>query len=192
MRDFNDDALQQRGRVLEDAFFAKRDRELVEAIKRKLTAEDNERALAAAIGINNEEAVKTIARLHTGVEVIAATALLPLVEVAWCDGDVSPQEQAAVLKGAAEMGVAEQSPLYQMLQGWLDRRPTREAVAAWKEYVRALCATLDVETKNKLKSGVLGRAEGVAQAAGGILGFGKKVSPSERACLDELAAAFSD
>lgn len=190
MREYEPDALHQRGKSLEDAYFAERDRQLAEAIKRQLTAEEMQQALVAAIGVSDEAALKSVARLPTGIEVMAATALLPLVEVAWCDGNVSSQEQAAVLQGAVEMGIAEKSPLHQFLQNWLDRRPTREAVAAWKDYVRALGATLDPEAKAKVKQGILGRAEAVAKAAGGILGFGKKISPAEQACLDDLAAAF--
>lgn len=190
MNEFEADALHQRGRSLEDAFFAERDRQLAAAIQRQLTAEDTQHALAAAMGIADPDALKAVARLQTGIEVMAATALLPLVEVAWCDGDVSAQEKAAVLKGAVEMGVAEKSPLYQMLQSWLDRRPSREAVAAWKEYVQALRATLDSENRARLRQGIMGRAEGVAKAAGGILGLGNKVSAAERACLDDLATAF--
>ena len=43
---------------------------------------------------------------------------------------------------------------------------------------------------NDLKSDLLGRARTVAEAAGGILGLGSKVSKSEQAMLEELAHAF--
>ena len=64
-------------------------------------------------------------------------------------------------------------------------------MAAWKEYVRALGATLDAESQARLRQGIMGRAEGVAKAAGGILGLGNKVSVAEQACLDDLATAFA-
>jgi len=185
------DALKTRGRALEDAFFAKRDRELAAAIQRQMTAEESERTLANIIGMADKLAFKEIAKAEADVSVLAAMALLPLVEVAWCDGDVSPKEQEAILKGAEGIGVAQGSPVHQFLHNWIQQRPSPKALAAWNDYVRAICATLDPETTAKLKQAIIGRAEKIAQAAGGILGLGNKVSPAERACLDELAKAFA-
>jgi len=184
------DSLHDRGRALEEAFFAERDRHLVEKLKRKLTAEETERVLAAAIGIADELTLKAVTKVEAGVQVLAAMALLPMVEVAWCDGDVSAKEREAILKAAVELEITVDSPAYQLLKGWLENRPKMGAVVAWKDYVRAICATLEAPTVFKLKQGVIGRAEKVAQAAGGILGLGSKVSAAEQKCLDDLAKAF--
>ncbi|MEX2026984.1 MAG: hypothetical protein WEH44_06775 [Pirellulaceae bacterium] len=184
------DSLHDRGRALEEAFFAERDRQLVEKLKRKLTAEETERVLAAAIGIADEMTLKAVTKVEGGVQVLAAMALLPMVEVAWCDGDVSAQERDAILKAAVEMDITADSVAYQVLKGWLENKPALGAVVAWKDYVRAICATLAPATIFKLKQGVIGRAEKVALAAGGFLGMGNKVSAAERKCLDELAKAF--
>jgi hypothetical protein len=185
------DALHARGRSLEDAFFAERDRRLMEALRRRLNAEESEQVLAAAVGISDKLALRAITKVEAGLTVLTALALLPPVEVAWCDGDVSTKEKDAVLKAAAEVGVEVDTPTYQLLQNWLAQRPSPEAIEKWKEYVRAICATLDKETVAKLKEGVIGRAEKIALAAGGILGFGSKISTQERACLDDLGQAFS-
>lgn len=184
------DSLHDRGRALEEAFFAERDRQLVEKLKRKLSAEETERVLAAAIGIADELTLKAVTKVEAGVQVLAAMALLPMVEVAWCDGDVSPPEREAILKAAVEMEITVDSAAYKLLKGWLENKPALGAVVAWKNYVQAICATLDPTTIFKLKQGVIGRAEKVAKAAGGILGMGNKVSAVEQKCLDDLAKAF--
>lgn len=184
------DSLHSRGRALEEAFFHERDRELVEQLRRKLTAEETERVLATAIGIADELTLKAVTKVEAGVQVLAAMALLPLVEVAWCDGTVEAAERAAVLRAAAEMEISPDSPVHAFLANWLENRPTPEAMAAWKNYVRAICSTLEPATIAKLKTGVIGRAEKVARAVGGILGFGSKISAQEKACLDDLASSF--
>jgi hypothetical protein len=184
------DSIHDRGRALEEAFFAERDRQLVEKLKRKLTADETERVLAAAIGIADELTLKAVTKVEAGVQVLAAMALLPMVQVAWCDGDVSSQERDAILKAAVEMEITADSPVYKVLKGWLENKPALGALVAWKNYVRAICATLEPITIFKLKQAVIGRAEKVASAAGGILGLGNKVSAAERACLDDLAKAF--
>lgn len=184
------DSLHDRGRALEEAFFAERDRQLVEKLKRKLTAEETARVLAAALGIADELTLQAIIKVESGVHVLTAMALLPLVEVAWCDGEVSAAEREAVLKAAVEMQVTTDSIPYQLLKGWLEHRLALGAVVAWKDYVRAICATLEPMTVFKLKHGIMGRAEKVAQAAGGFLGLGNKISSAEQKCLDDLAKVF--
>ena len=188
--EFDHDALHARGKSLEDAFFHERDRQLIAALERKYTAEETEKLLAAATGIADKVALQEVTRVQAGVQVLAAMVLLPLVEVAWCDGDVSANEKQAILKAADGLGIGVDSHAYQLLNTWLDKRPSADALSKWKEYVRAICANLSADTVSKLKQGVVDRAEKIALAAGGFLGFGSKVSAAERAKLDELAAAF--
>ena len=66
------------------------------------------------------------------------------------------------------------------------------ALATWKDYVRALAETMSAEDRRFFKGRVLDRARGVAEAAGGFLGIGSKVSAPEQKVLDELASAFPD
>lgn len=184
------DSLQSRGKSLEDAFFFERDRQLVEALERKHAAEETESLLASATGIADKVALKEVTDVQAGVQVLAAMALLPLVEVAWCDGDVAEREKNAILKAADDMGIGADSQAYRLLASWLEKRPSADALAKWKDYVAAICATLNKETVLKLKQGVIGRTDSIAKAAGGILGMGNKISSVEQEKLDELAKAF--
>jgi hypothetical protein len=184
------DSLHSRGKALEDAYFAQRDRELAAKLKSRLDADEMKRLLHYSVGLTDELADKGFAHLTSGLEVVAAMALLPMVEVAWCDGTVSPEEKGAVLRGAAEMGLGDDSPLQQFLQNWLDHRPSPAALEAWKSYVRAFVGMVDPAHAATARQDIIGRAEKVARAAGGFLGFGNKISAAEQACLDELARAF--
>lgn len=184
------DSLHSRGRAFEEAYFHQKDEELLKALQRRMSAEEAERVLQKAIGIADEMSIQAVTRLDAGVQVLTAMALLPLIEVAWCDGDVSAEERRAILKAATEFQLEDGSTIHKLLEQWLERRPTPESLAAWKHYVQAICATLEPASVAKLKEGVIGRAEKIAKAAGGILGFGSKVSGAEQACLDELAKSF--
>ncbi|MEE8451848.1 MAG: hypothetical protein V3R99_08035, partial [Thermoguttaceae bacterium] len=68
--------------------------------------------------------------------------------------------------------------------------PDAQLLAAWKDYVATLSQTLGESAKVALKADLLGRARAVAETAGGLLGFGNKVSKSEQDALDELEEAF--
>lgn len=184
------DSLHSRGKALEDAYFAARDRELASRLKHRLNAEEMQKLLHYSVGLTSELADQGFAHLQSGLEVIAAMALLPMVEVAWCDGTVSPEEKAAVLRGAAEMGMGDDSPLQQFLQNWLDHRPSPAALEAWKSYVQAFVGMVEPFHAETTRQNIIGRAEKVALAAGGFLGFGNRISAAEQACLDDLAQAF--
>lgn len=184
------DSLHSRGRALEESYFHERDRQLLDELKRRFSTEQAEKMLEKAIGIADELSLRAVTRTEAGVQVLTAMALLPLIEVAWCDGEVSTEERHAILRAATEFQIEADSTVYKLLQSWLMRRPSPESIAAWKEYVKAICGTLEPETIAKMKAGVLGRAEKIAKAAGGFLGFGSKISPAEQACLDDLSKSF--
>jgi hypothetical protein len=184
-----EDALHKRGRVLEDLFFAERDRQLMETLKRRVTAEEAERVLAAATGVQEEIAIRELSSL-SAPHFLAVLGIFPLVAVAWCDREVAAAERKAILAAMHEMGAEAGSPSHQLLDRWLETRPADNAEELWRDYTRAVCQTLDPETVAKLKKSVMGRARKIALAAGGILGIGYKISTEEQACLDRLSAAF--
>ena len=75
------------------------------------------------------------------------------------------------------------------LESWLARKPDAALVAAWKGFVKQLAAELAPDARRALRNDVLGRAERVAEAAGGILGAAA-ISGKERDKLYELDHAF--
>lgn len=185
-----EESLAELARHLEDEFFSERDVELIEAIHQSLAASELEHKLAELLGISDPDALAGLSHLGVGIEVMAAAALLPMIETAWCDGDVAPPEKQAIMQAADEMEIARDTPMHQLLDNWLEHRPSRAAVEAWKKYVAALCLTLTPTVVFNLRRAIIGRAEKVASAAGGILGFGSKISTAERHCLDDLTKAF--
>jgi hypothetical protein len=181
--------LDDRKRALE-AYFDQQDRELIAKMRQKLAAQEREVELAAATGITDKMILSDLGKSDADIGAIAALGLIPLVEVAWADGRISPGESTAALKAAASMGVPEGSQAYALLEKWLANRPSHGAVAAWKEYVKALAKSWGRDRTRHIQKAIIGRATSVAQSAGGILGLGAKVSAKEQAVLDELDSAF--
>jgi hypothetical protein len=56
--------------------------------------------------------------------------------------------------------------------------------------VQQLCAQIPPAEQHALRDELIGRARHVAEAAGGFLGLGNKVSSAEEAVLEKLAGAF--
>jgi hypothetical protein len=182
--------MDDRRSALEEAFFAEQDA----ALRRRLREADAERskkeALSAASGITDGAVLERLAALGIAGDTVAALSLVPLVAVAWADGAIDGRERGAVLAGAAEVGVGRQDVSHQLLDRWLAERPPPGLLAAWTDYARAVSATMDDEAKRALRAQLLGRTRKVAEAAGGVLGIGRKVSDAEEAVLRSLESAF--
>jgi hypothetical protein len=182
--------LRDREQALEEHFFARENEKLKERLRELRERDEAREALANLSGIRDTAVLDSLFDAGLRPQTWAALSIVPLVEVAWASGRVEPRERRAVLAAADAHGVAAGSPSHALLENWLARRPDGRLLAAWGEYIVALCAQLDPAHRRALRDEVLGRARAVAEAAGGFLGLGNKVSSEEKVVLDELAKAF--
>lgn len=182
--------LRDRGKSLEDEFFRREDQRLIKKLEQIRAAQTNREALAKAAGIGNPDVVEKLLQLGVKAETVAALALVPLVEVAWADGELDRRERGAILDRARESGLAAGSVEHALLEAWLDRRPDPKLLTAWTHLVRGVSDQLGREESARLKANLLDRARAVATASGGVLGVGSKVSSAEAAMLLQLEGAF--
>jgi hypothetical protein len=185
-----DEFLGDRKKALEDSFFAKENAKLVERLRAEKEKTSAREGLAQVTGISDAAVVQKLVDLGIKPETWAAVSLLPLIEVAWADGNVDDKERRAVLAAAEANGIAAGSPSSELLENWLVERPDSQMLEAWGGSIATLCAALDEREKQALKAEVVGRARTVAEAAGGILGLGNKVSAEEAEVLSRLERAF--
>ena len=175
---------------LEEKFFRERDAELIRAMRERTATMERRKALTEASGIEHEELLDQLHQLEISAETLAALSLVPLVAVAWADGHLDEKEREAVLASATQVGLEAGHPGYELLEAWLKQKPEKQLASVWYDYISALCEILSPQAKAELQEDLLGRTRTVAEAAGGLLGFGSKISKAEQAVLDELARAF--
>ena len=178
--------LGDRRKALEESFFSKENEKLRKALREKEAIKEKEHALSEISGIRDEAVLRHLVTLNIGADTLTALTLVPLVQVAWADGDVDANERAAILEAAEEVGIHKGSPSADLLKEWLKFKPDREILKAWKEYVEALSSALSPEESKRLRAALLTLSRSVAEASGGVLGFGGKISKAEREVLDEL------
>jgi uncharacterized tellurite resistance protein B-like protein len=186
------DAFEARRKSLEETFFAKREKSLVEKLRRTLEQEQPRETLRDLTGIQDEGVIDTLVSLHVDRDTLAAFALYPLVEVAWADGQVDEAERDAFLRAAAEHGLSADSPGHQALREFLKETPREEARRAWYAWATSLRDRLSPDERRKLRTGLVARARSVAEASGGILGLGRRVSAAEAAVITKIEDAFAD
>ena len=185
------DALGDRRKELEEGFFAKQNQQLLEKLKADKEKVQSKAGIRELTGISADEVLELLVRLNLNQETMSALALFPLIEVAWADGAVDEKETAAVLDAAHASGVLKGSSSHTLIEGWLKLKPPETLHVAWYNYVRALVGSIKPEDKALLKNELLGKARTVAEASGGILGMGSKVSKAEHEMLTKLEQAFS-
>jgi len=182
--------LRARGEVLVEEFYRWRAPEPVEVqvgdSEPKLSPELIRRGeLALASGISDEAMLRILLDLDVETSVLTALSLVPLVEVAWADGKMDPEERTAILEASADQGIAPGTSAHDLLASWLDHLPRPELFEAWRSYIEAVLEPLTPGEREELRVGLVERARRVAEAAGGILGLGA-ISGSERLVLARL------
>lgn len=182
------DFLNERKNALENQFFARQEQENIEKLRRKNAGKARHQALKDASGITNDGVIASLDSAGIGPETLAALSLIPLVIVAWADGKLDEGERQAIERAANEANTA--GSAHTMLQSWLSAPPDAILLDTWKEYIGAVQANLSTEARAELRQNLVGGARVVAEAAGGFLGFGNKISDSEAKVLDELDACF--
>jgi hypothetical protein len=174
---------------LEDAFFLAQDSVLIARLRALQKMQESKDALAAVSGIGNDAILTRLVELDVRPETLAALAAVPLIEVAWADGEIDEQEREAVLTHANGRGIRPGSIEHELLERWLRHRPDAVLLDAWKAYLAGLCERLEENELELLKAELLHATKTVAQAAGGFLGLGS-ISPSEQDMLERLTESF--
>jgi hypothetical protein len=182
--------LKAKARALEDSFFAKENERILRELREASAREEKKKEFREYLDIDDDEIVNALVDLQVEPETLVAFSLVPLVEVAWADGEIQQEERESILKAAAERGVDEASPTCDLLRNWLQTRPSPELLEVWKGYIEALKPSLGDRAKAHLRDGTLGRARAIANAAGGFLGLAT-ISAAEKKMLEELEQAFT-
>ncbi|MBF0388141.1 MAG: hypothetical protein HQL20_09875 [Candidatus Omnitrophica bacterium] len=177
------------GLSLEEAFFRKRDAELIEQHRRLENIKKTREALGEISGIRNPKVLDKLIELEVSPQILSSIAVVPLIEVAWADGAIDVAERAAVLAGAAGNGIAPGSADYALLENWLQHRPPAKLLDAWMHYISGLCEIMSKEECQAFRKELIDRARRVASASGGVMGL-VRISLAEQDVLHKMESAF--
>jgi hypothetical protein len=184
------DFLGDRRKGFEEEFFRRQEGALLQRLRDEEDRRSARQALAAASRITDEGLLDQLAALGVKPETLVALSLVPLVEIAWADGTVQDGERQAILEAARMAGLVQGSGGDRLLQGCLSAPPPAHLRTLWVHYIKTLQVGLSDQEREALKADLLERARRVAEAAGGFIGIGPKVSSQEAALLAEFAGAF--
>ncbi len=173
------DRLAQQKMRWEENDFQQKERALIAQIQRR-------KELAALTGIVNEEILTTLQELGYTRETVKLLHLVPLVQVAWASGSVTPSERVLALRLGEARGIEKASLAWEQLINWLDERPSDEFFLTTLRIIRHL---LEFQTVNESVAGrtdLISHCIRIATTSGDFLGIGSKISEGEQAALDQI------
>jgi hypothetical protein len=181
----DDDAIRERGRSLEDDYFRKKDRELIEKMRRAADVEQTRKDLSSKTGLHDPELLKELEGLGFTPETVTLLPLVPVVQMAWAEGGVTEAERKLLIQLARSRGIMEGGVADRMLAEWLDRRPAPQVFERAMRLVRAMLAA-PAQEGTLSADDLVKYCENIAAASGGIFGI-NKISAEERALLSSIA-----
>ena len=179
-----EDPLSSRRRTIEEEYFQRKDRELVERMRQRAQAERQLRELGESMGVTDPEVIHELAELGFTPETAKLLPLIPVLEMAWAGGGVTPKERKMVVDFARARGIEEASGADHQLLEWLERRPEESVFRRAGRLINALFASggrSDLTPDDLLKY-----REAIADASGRPV-RDSRVSADERATLERIA-----
>ena len=180
------DAFAERGRSLEEEYFHRKEREVIDKMRVRAAAEEQRRRLGEKAGVADEELLNDLQALGYTPETVMMLYLVPVIQTAWAEGGISPKERDLIVKAARSRGITEGTPCDQQLNMWLSTRPSEEM---FEKSLRAIRTLLQAQPESAREAGekdLLSLATAIAAASGGIVGF-RAVSTEEQQILKHIS-----
>lgn len=182
------DMLAVRGHAIEEEYFRKKDRELIERMRRAAAASEARAKMGEKTGLTDPGMLQELETLGFTPDTVVLLPLVPVVETAWGEGGVTPAERQLIVKLARARGIDEGGVADRQLSDWLDHRPGEQVFTHAARLIRAMLAAPGHE--DLTIDDLVTYCESIASASGGILSLGiiGRVSPDERQLLATIAA----
>ena len=184
------DAFQSRAMSFEEAYFRKKDADMVEKLRQVFQAKLDREELRKVTGITSDEVLDRMMTIQVKGQMLTAFKLLPLVEIAWADGACDKREAEAVIAAAIKHGIPPDSQALERVKEWLHRGPNPEARKAWYMYAQELRKVLTPAELKTFREDLLTTAREIATLSGGILNTFFTVSRDEKRILKKIVEAL--
>lgn len=146
------------------------------------------RLMGAMLGL--DEGDPAIEELYTSglrPSTVALLELLPLVEIVWADGSVSPRERQIVTAAAARRRDVGGSA-HTQLATWLTERPSEQIFRACRNTLRRVIHDLARSAAVQIRSTLETETALLMSSGGGLLGGDAPAPEAQRRVLERLFA----
>lgn len=190
------DLFKQKEHGEEQQYFRRKDEELIQKLRERARLADISKALAEKLEVDNPAMLARIVALGVTLETAPAFLMAPLVQIAWAEGTVHPQEREMILRVAHERGIEEGSPANAQLLEWLAKRPPDALFETSEAAIRIGVSVLPPAERDERIRAMVALCRRVAGASGGeglarLLGLSDGASAEEEAVLQAISAKLT-
>jgi hypothetical protein len=182
----DDNPLAERGRSLEEDHFRRKDRELVEKMRKAAADSAAKHELGKATGLADAALLHELHDLGFTPDTVSLLPLVPVLQMAWAEGGITAEERALLVRLARSRGIDDGSAADRQLSEWMNRRPDAAVFTRAGRLIGAMLAGGGSEGALSVDD-LVKHCEAIARASGGMFGIGS-ISAEERQLLSAIAA----
>lgn len=134
---------------------------------------------------NPEKLLQAAESMGLNAATLELMRLLPLVYVAWSDGELQEEELGLILESAESLGISSDESLT-LLQSWLQEKPSDAFFKKGLRLLSYVVATMDEDEAESASKDVNALCDAVARAAGGLDGHSVRVEGKEQLALRQV------
>ena len=180
--DRNPGILDDRRKAQEEEYFRKQNAALAQKLK--------DREALKSQGISDEHLIDELTKAGFGADAARALVFVPLIQMAWADGRVQDEERQMIEKLAQQRAIEPDSEAMGLITRWMSAEPRDEKYLQAKTLLEPMVDEINRAGHPELGTWILSAAEKVAEATGGLFGFGAKISKEEKELMKEISARF--
>lgn len=179
------------GSAHEDEFFRKENKALLEKMQQKKSASETSEAITHQTGAVAEDLATMLSTKGIQADMLPVLHLVPLLQVAWADGEIQDEERLLLEKAAAERGVTDGHPAYAKFQEWLTKPPSEQVYEGALTFIRLVLASQGSEEAQQTKENLENLTKTVAEVTGGLFGLFANTSSDEASVLASISKKLS-
>jgi hypothetical protein len=184
------DAFAERGHTLEEEYFRKKDRALIEKMRQAAAAEQARDTMSETTGLHDPALLQELQEMGFSPETVVLLPLVPVLEVAWAEGGITTAERRLIVTLARSRGIEDGSAAGHQLEAWMKTRP---AATVFQHAGRLIAAMLDShgsDAAGLTADDLVAYCEKIAAASGGVLGLGiiGTVSAEEKTLIAKITS----
>jgi hypothetical protein len=154
--------------------------------QQRLEDASERRSMAGILGLfDDDPALDELRSAGFRTATVGLVDLVPLVEVAWADGSITPRERDVITAAAARRRLV-YGGAHTQLSLWLKERPPAEVFDASRRTLRRVLQRLPPEARSNASRHLVDECSMVASASGGLLGWGT-AGAAEQQLIDSMA-----
>lgn len=165
--------------------FAELRRDKRKALEKAAEETQRRRAMGEELGVDSDALLQRLRGLGYDEDTARVVDLLPLIHVAWADGEIQRAERSRILEVLSGRNISADSNAWLLVEALLETRPAD----AYMQESLGLLRDILAESKRDARS-VVDMCAAIAETAGGILGLGNKVSDEEAEAISNIAKAL--